>query len=245
MAKKLGFAPGQVQEPLFGKMGNTGAAFSLMLLVAALEEARAGDMILVTSYGNGVDTLLLKVTENIGKIEGRRGIKCNLSRKLTIYDYNTYLSFRHSPPESNLYPPDRPSASAIARDRDAIFRLYAGKCEPCGAIQYPPQRICSRCKAKDSAKPVRLSDRKAKIFTYTLDNLAQIPVFDLPMVDSIVDFEGGGRGCFQMTDRDPREVKVGLEVEMTFRKLHTAGEMNNYFWKCTPVREAGTPKESK
>jgi len=30
---------------------------------------------------------------------------------------------------------------------------------------------------------------------------------------------------------------------MTFRKLHTSNEMNNYFWKCTPVREAA--KESK
>jgi uncharacterized OB-fold protein len=90
---------------------------------------------------------------------------------------------------------------------------------------------------------VRLSDRRAKIFTYTLDNLAQIPAYDLPMVDSIVDFEEGGRGCFQMTDRDPREIKVGLEVEMTFRKLHTAFEMHNYFWKCTPVREASPAKE--
>jgi len=81
------------------------------------------------------------------------------------------------------------------------------------------------------------------MFTYTLDNLAQIPAYDLSMVDSIINFEGGGRGCFQMTDRDPREVKVGMEVEMTFRKLHSAYEMNNYFWKCTPVRETGQTKE--
>jgi uncharacterized OB-fold protein len=164
--------------------------------------------------------------------------------KLTIRDYETYLGFRHSPPEGNLYPPGRPSASAILRDRDAIFRLYAGKCKTCGTVQYPPQRICSRCRAMDSMESVRLSDRKAKLFTYTLDNLAQIPAYDLPMVDSIINFEGGGRGCFQMTDRDPREVKVGMEVEMTFRKLHSAYEMNNYFWKCTPVREAGHTKES-
>jgi uncharacterized OB-fold protein len=94
-------------------------------------------------------------------------------------------------------------------------------------------------------EPVRLSDRRAKIFTYTLDNLAQVPIFDLPMADAILDFEGGGRGCFQMTDRDSREVKVGLTVEMTFRKLHTSNEMNNYFWKCTPTREPSPTKESK
>jgi uncharacterized OB-fold protein len=94
-------------------------------------------------------------------------------------------------------------------------------------------------------EPVRLSDRRARIFTYTLDNLAQIPAFDLPMVDTILDFDGGGRGCFQMTDRDPGEIKVGLSVEMTFRKLHTSNEMNSYFWKCMPVRDLRPAKESK
>jgi hydroxymethylglutaryl-CoA synthase len=245
MGKKLGFAPAQVQDALFGKMGNTGAAFSLMLLVAALEDAKPGDTILLAGYGNGVDTFLLRVTENIGRIQGRRGMKRSLAMKMTIPDYESYLGFRHNPQESNLYPPVRPSGSVIFRDRDAIFRLHGGRCNSCGSIQYPPQRICSRCHAKDSMEPVRLSDRRAKIFTYTLDNLAQIPSFDLPMVDSIINFEGGGRGCFQMTDRIPGEVTVGMPVEMTFRKLHTAGEMNNYFWKCTPVREAGPAKESR
>ncbi len=245
MAKRLGFAPAQVQDPLLGKMGNTGAAFGPMLLVASLEDARPGDTILVAAYGNGVDILLLKVTGSIGKVSGRRGIKRNLALKLTIPDYETYLSYRHNPSDGNYYPPARPSASAIWRDRDAIFRLHAGRCKSCGAVQYPRQRVCGGCRAKDNMEPVRLSGRRAKVFTYTLDNLAQIPAFDLPLVDSILNFEGGGRGCFQMTDCNPREVKVGMEVEMTFRRLHTAYEMNNYFWKCTPVREAGPAKELK
>ncbi len=245
MVKKLGLTPAQVQDPLFGKMGNTGAAFCPMLLVAALEEARPGDTILLANYGNGADILLFKVTENIGRILSRRGIKRNLAVKLMIPDYDTYLCYRHRPPDGSYYPPARPSASAILRERDSIFRLQGGKCKSCGSIQYPPQRICTRCKAKDSMEPVRLADRKAKIFTFTLDNLAQVPAYDLPMVDTIINFDGGGRGSFQMTDRDPREVKIEMEVEMTFRKLHTSNEMNSYFWKCTPVREAGPAKELK
>jgi hydroxymethylglutaryl-CoA synthase len=245
MAKRLGLAPAQIQDALFGKMGNTGAAFCPMLLVAALEESRPGDTILLANYGNGADILYLKVTDNIGKIKNRRGIRNNLERKMMIPDFDTYLSYRHRPPAGSYYPPVRPSASAILRERDSIFRLHGGKCKNCGSIQYPPQRICTRCKAKDSMEPVRLSDRKAKVFTFTLDNLAQIPAYDLPMVDTMINFEGGGRGCFQMTDRDPRQVKIEMEVEMTFRKLHTSNEMNNYFWKCMPVREAIPAKESK
>ena len=33
-----------------------------------------------------------------------------------------------------------------------------------------------------------------------------------------------------------QEVKLGLPVELTFRKIHEAGGTPNYFWKCTPVR---------
>ena len=49
MAGMLGFKPEQVQEPFFDKLGNTGTAFSLMMLVAALEDAKAGDKILLAS----------------------------------------------------------------------------------------------------------------------------------------------------------------------------------------------------
>jgi 3-hydroxy-3-methylglutaryl CoA synthase len=45
-----------------------------MLLVAALEDAKPGDKILVASYGDGADVLLLKVTENIKNIKGKWGI---------------------------------------------------------------------------------------------------------------------------------------------------------------------------
>ncbi len=48
--------------------------------------------------------------------------------------------------------------------------------------------------------------------------------------------EGGCRVQLQMTDADPKEVKLDLPVEFAFRKIHEAGGTPNYFWKCTPVR---------
>ena len=38
-----------------------------------------------------------------------------------------------------------------------------------------------------------------------------------------------------MTDRSIDEVKIGMDLEMTFRKLHTVGGVHNYFWKCMPA----------
>jgi uncharacterized OB-fold protein len=39
-----------------------------------------------------------------------------------------------------------------------------------------------------------------------------------------------------MTDRDPAECKVGIPVDLTFRKLYYVGGIYNYWWKCRPAR---------
>jgi uncharacterized OB-fold protein len=39
-----------------------------------------------------------------------------------------------------------------------------------------------------------------------------------------------------MTDVDPKAVKIGDRVTMTFRRLITAGGVHNYFWKAKPLR---------
>jgi hydroxymethylglutaryl-CoA synthase len=35
---------------------------------------------------------------------------------------------------------------------------------------------------------------------------------------------------------DPKALKIGGRVEMTFRRLYTANGIHNYFWKARPVR---------
>jgi hypothetical protein len=39
-----------------------------------------------------------------------------------------------------------------------------------------------------------------------------------------------------MTDRGGAKLGVGMEVEMTFRKLYYDRGVHNYFWKTRPVR---------
>jgi hydroxymethylglutaryl-CoA synthase len=33
-------------------------------------------------------------------------------------------------------------------------------------------------------------------------------------------------------------VAIGNRVEMTFRRLMTAHDVHNYFWKCKPLRSS-------
>jgi len=239
--KRLGAEPGQIQDTLLDKVGDTGAASPLMMLVAALEDAKPGDKILVASFGNGSDALFFQVTENIKKVGDRRGVKKHLALKKELASYDKYLAFR------NLAPMDigmrgemsiRTPMSALFRERKAILSLCGSKCKKCGTPQYPPQRVCVNpdCGAVDQMEDYRFSDKRGVVFTYTGDNLAAS--IDPPSIYGFVDFDGGGRYWFDFTDCDLDSVKVGIPVEMTFRRryLDEPTGVYGYSWKATPIR---------
>ena len=242
MARSLGFdAKTQLQNPLFDVMGNTGAAFPLMLLIAALEEAKAGDLILLASYGNGSDAFALKVNEQIEKIRDRQGMRGHLASKRVISDYVKYLRWRRIVPMDKIAGPHAAySAVAARRERDANISLHGVKCQACGTVQFPPQRVCTKCHTKDQFEPYRMSDKKGKIFTYVMDYIT--PSLELPIATTEVDFEGGGRIQCYMTEVDVEQIKVGLPVEMTFRRYPLWQEISLregvyiYFWKSKPLR---------
>jgi hydroxymethylglutaryl-CoA synthase len=238
LSRRLGFAPEQVQAPLFGKLGNTGAAFPLMLLVNALEEADPGQLLLVVSYGDGSDVLAFRATHDIASFsEKPLGVTGYLNSKKVLASYETYARWREvwTMDDAARRPtPNSPSVTALWRETDKNLRLYGAKCDNCGYVQYPAQRVCVNCQARDAASPVRLSERPGAVFTYSMDYLAATT--DTPLVITVVDFEGGGRLLCMMTDRELDEVRVGMPVEMSFRKLRVVNGIHNYYWKATPKR---------
>ena len=235
MIKQLKLAPEQVQAPMFDAVGNTGAAFAPMMLVAALEEAKPGDRILWANYGDGADAFVLQVTDQIEKVRDRRGIKRHLESKMQIHNYEKYVRFRNlMQGEADRRPQYISSLPMIWRDRKQVLPLHGGRCRNCGNIQFPIQRICAYCQAKDNYEEVRLADKTATVFTFSMDERA-VEV-DPPRVWTISDFDDGGRIYCTMTDRDTEKIDIGMQVEMTFRKIHEGAGLNNYFWKCRPIR---------
>ena len=83
--------------------------------------------------------------------------------------------------------------------------------------------------------PEPMADVPGTLATYTIDRLAYS--LNPPLLFVAVDYDGGGRFRCELTDAAPEEAAIGLRVEMTFRKLVTAGGIHNYFWKAKPVRE--------
>jgi hydroxymethylglutaryl-CoA synthase len=235
LARRLGFdVEAQVQDPLFDSIGNTGTAAVPLMVVAALDEAKPGDLILVANYGDGSDAFILKVTENIEKFRGRHTIKEHLEKRIHI-NYEKYLNWRDLVPLQELSRPQSPTPSitCLWRETKSVLAFYGTRCKRCGTAQYPPQRVCIKCQTKDDFEDYKFSDKKGNIFTYTLDYLT--PSRESPAVVGTVDFEGGGRVMCEVTECEPSEIKIGMPVEMCFRKVGRRGGIHNYFWKARPV----------
>ena len=239
LARHLGFQPEQVQDPLFGRMGNTGAAFPLMLLAGALEDGSPGQLLLTVAYGDGSDVLGFRTTSKIGERGHGLGVSGFLDSGQVLDSYETYAKWRNvwlTDSSSRRPDPQSPSVTALWRERDQNIKFHGGVCNQCGYVQYPPQRVCVECQSRDDSTPIRLSDKLGTVFTYSLDYLAG--TVDTPLAVVVVDFEPGGRVLCMMTDREVGEVQIGMPVQMSFRKLRVVNGIHNYYWKAVPLRRA-------
>lgn len=244
LAKKLGIEPERLQSNMSTTVGDAGSAHPLMMLAAALEEAKPGDKILVASYGSGSDALFFEVTDRIEEIkQSRKGIRGCLENREELTNYEKYAVFRRIIPvemgiRGEFEPPT--AFSTLWKYKRTVLGLKGNCCTACGTPVFPEQRICvnPECGAIDKMEPYRFSDKKGRIFTYTGDMLAFC--IDPPQIYGLVDFDGGGRIWLDFTDCSLESLKVGMEVDMSFRKKYYDHErgIHGYFWKAVPRVEA-------
>jgi len=235
VARQLGIDAGALAAPLFGQLGNAGVAFAPLQLAAALETAKPGERVLVANYGDGADALAFAVTEHVEKLEARRGVSWHLARRRPVGSYDHYLKARGLGTSEWEMPPGLGlSATIHHRERGSDISFRGQRCNACGAVQFPIQRICESCFAKDDFEGYRLSDRQGKLVTYTLDYFFPTP--EPPTVVGIVDIDGA-RIHMQVVNCRPEDVKTGLRLEFEFRSVHEAGGRPNYYWKATPQAE--------
>ena len=237
ISKSLGFdTETQLQGSLLQSMGDTGAAYSLMLLQAALERATEGERILLVSYGNGSDAMAMRVMGRLKGIEQTLGLSGHLSSGNLITDYNVYLGWRELlPTQRPARPLGQASPAALWREVDQNIKLYGVKCRICGTFQFPPQDVCTKCYNRNQFEKIRFSDRRGELFTYSSDHVSWSP--ESPLITAIVNFEGGGRIQCLMTEAKEEELKVGMQLDMSFRKLDFREGINVYSWKSIPVRK--------
>lgn len=236
LPKALGLRPEQVADPLAASVGRAGVAHAGLLLARALDQAKAGDRVLVVCAADGADALVLEVTGRIADMRPVRKVDRWIGSRRNDLAYNTYLKWRGILPfEPPRRPdPERPAAPPMRRHERWKLAFVGSRCTRCQAGHLPPQRVCVKCGAVDQMRDERFADTSCRVATYTLDHLAYS--LQPPVVAAFVDYEGGGRFSCELTDVEPKEVAIGNHLEMTFRRLYTAQSVHNYFWKARPGR---------
>ena len=239
ISKIMKFGQGVAQNSLFFQVGDLGTPMPFMLLIASLRRPKPDAKIIMAGFGDGADAILLQVRDKDGVRtmgKGRMGFVGHQKSMTLLKNYNKFVEFKE------LLDKDRytrkSSAVIIWRDTPSVYKWYGSKCTNCGAVQYPIlSRACSKCRADDQLEPVKLT-KKGELFTYTLDHLVGGAYLNTPVPRCVVDLEGGGRVLVNMTEIEKPEenVRIGMKVEMTFRKEHEGAEFKNYYWKCRPVR---------
>ena len=225
-------------------VGHAGAADVALALASVLDVAAPDSTILLLAAADGCDALLLRTTDLLARRRQRRPLAAQLAGGRPI-PYATYLTWRGQlTREAPRRPePERPAAPPSARSQAWKFGFTGSRCTVCGFVHLPPVRVCRNCDAVDAMAAVRLADAIGRVATYTVDHLAFSP--SPPLVDAVVDFDGGGRCSLEVADSGPSELAVGSGVDLVFRRLFTSGGVHNYFWKARIMTNRPVPNEQQ
>jgi uncharacterized OB-fold protein len=215
-------------------------AHPILLLVAALERARAGEKILLVGFGQGVDLLLLETTEALQAATARAGVKGSVARGVSDDKYLRWLFHR------GLLQLDRgmraeldqkQPGTSLWRHRKAVLGLVGGRCTKTGTVQFPRTDISVDPKdhPAHTQEDYYFAERRARVVTFTADNLTYSP--NPPCLYGMIDFEGGGRLTVEFADALPEQIEVGREMQMMFRikAIDERRDFTKYFWKAAPV----------
>jgi hydroxymethylglutaryl-CoA synthase len=238
-----GVPPSAVADTLVADVGFTGSAHFGLVLADVLDRAESGEIVVAVSVCDGADVAVLRTTAALPRYrEQRRSVRASLATSRAV-SYPAFLSWRgqlrREPPRRP--DPPRPAAPPSLRSERWKFALVGSRCTAplddgteCGTRHLPPQAVCMRCHRSGAMVPQPFADTRGTVSTFTVDHLAYSP--SPPLVGAVVDFDGGGRYRFELTDFDPGALAMGDRVEMTFRRLYTTADgVHNYFWKARPT----------
>jgi len=134
IASKLGIDPARVQDNLHNICGDTGAAHPLVMFVAALEDAKPGDKLLLAGFGQGCDVLCFQATDKIKNFKAPSGIRGALENKLELSSYQKFSKFRDLiVADLGIRGEANPNTSltALWRKRRMILGFVGAKCGKC------------------------------------------------------------------------------------------------------------------
>ncbi len=237
VAKRLGIDPKAIIDNQAATVGVAGAAQPILLLAKTLESAQAGELILLTGFGQGCDALLFRATGAIGGFKPARGVAGALAAGREETNYAKFLAFndlierdigKRGETDKQTY------LSGYNRRRDLVTAFLGGKCRLCGTVQIPREKYCvnPECGALDSQDPHPFADKQGTVLTWTADRLT----FDWspPAYFGMVQFDGGGKLMMDFTEVREGAIDSGSRISVHFRirQFDPQRGFRKYFWKA-------------
>lgn len=120
------------------------------------------------------------------------------------------------------------STGGVARFWREIPQRYNFKgntCNSCNKIFFPPKEACPFCRRKSIGKMKDLIlSGKGEILTFSIihsstENFQK----QIPYIISIIKLDEGPNITAQIVDCDNENIKIGMRVESTFRKIQEDG----------------------
>ncbi len=120
--------------------------------------------------------------------------------------------------------PQTPLRPRPAINRDNAFfwegtrqnKLLVQQCSSCGEMRHPPGAMCPDCRSLEW-ETVEMSGR-GEIYSFVNLHHPAVPPFDSPNPIALVELEEGIRIVAGLIDIKPRDVKIGLSVEVVFEE---------------------------
>jgi len=122
-----------------------------------------------------------------------------------------------------------PASPMYWRFNPEVYRLVGMRCANCGHITYPRRKLCPKCGSR-SVEEFKFS-KTGTVHTFCINWTPPVSL-EPPIVNVIVDLDGGGRYQGLLTETSKHEeIDVGSRVEMVLRKIMTDRGLNIYGYK--------------
>lgn len=122
------------------------------------------------------------------------------------------------------------------RLRGQRYRLEGEVCNHCGEKIFPPRDICPHC--KQPAKQPYAFSGQGEVYSFsTIRNAPEGFEHYSPYTVALVKLAEGPMVTAQLTDVSPRDVSIGMPVEMVTRRIRVQGEDGTiaYGYKFRPT----------
>jgi uncharacterized protein len=99
-------------------------------------------------------------------------------------------------------------------------QLVVQKCNGCGALRFPPRRLCANCLSRESSwTPL---SGEGEVYSFIIMHRVYHPAFanQVPYAVATIKLKEGARMLSNVIGIDPHAIKCGMRVKVSFEKLN-------------------------